>query len=336
MKKIKKYIFPFLFSALFWILYFVALFIINTFITDGGLAIFVFFLFVMIWCYVIVPIFSVRYIRLIREEKLKFLFAVYNPIVLTAVHVLPWIITNSLKWYFALILTVFMIWSTLWSILPLVIYLISLKKKAEAEENTAEVDALYVESNLQTSKNTRRVSLCFVLIYALNLVFSAEFFSTLLLQTPSLSFVLQLVPPALILAFLFSCNKSHFSKAWLLSLAFGTDTVYYIVSLISVIGSASLYASVYSQFVYTIMILRSALSIIAAALMFIGTLFDFKHIKLLKCGTLGVILTSLINLVIVITRLQGVPVLIRILTTLLFYIGIFILSTDKKVGGVSE
>ena len=85
--------------------------------------------------------------------------------------------------------------------------------------------------------------------------------------------------------------------------------------------------------------------LVAITFMFAGTLFDFKYINLLKYGALGYVILSFVIYVAEFINvggfayIQNVPdgispinfiALIRGLAQILFYIGIFILTVNKK------
>ena len=133
MKKVKKYIYPLIFSASFLISYisFVLLIITVIPVPDGSyapaaLAI----LFVLAWLMVALPIYCTRYRKIIINEKLKFLFSFYNSLIIIVSHMLPF------NWSGGEIIIIlhFVLWVLLWNIVPLIWRLIW-SKWEEKEQN---------------------------------------------------------------------------------------------------------------------------------------------------------------------------------------------------------
>ena len=79
MKKAKKYIYPFVFSIVFILFWIVVALTINATTSNegyGGLGLAILILFA--WLFIILPIYCIRYSKIILDEKLKFLFPFYN------------------------------------------------------------------------------------------------------------------------------------------------------------------------------------------------------------------------------------------------------------------
>ena len=132
MKKAKKYIYPFIFSIgfiVFWIA--VALIITATTSNEGygGLSLAVLILFA--WIIVVLPIYCVRYSRIIIDEKLRFLFAFYNAVVLSFMYLIPFNFEDE-TYIYCLIL---FIWISLWTCIPLFVRLNSTKKQDDNNSN---------------------------------------------------------------------------------------------------------------------------------------------------------------------------------------------------------
>ena len=87
MHKMKKYIYPVAFSAIFMILLQVLTVTVESVLDNGsyaGIAWIV--LFLGFWVFVAVPVYCAKYSKVIHEEKYKYLFAVYNSLVLPLLH----------------------------------------------------------------------------------------------------------------------------------------------------------------------------------------------------------------------------------------------------------
>ncbi len=154
--------------------------------------------------------------------------------------------------------------------------------------------------------------------------------------------IMPLIVPALVLVFLLSLNKEYKSKKWLFPVAFGVKAVNAFLNLC---GSFSTIGLIYLTPGYILMLLCSCLIFVCVVFMFIGTLFDFKHVGFIRYGALGCAVLNLAALIIDFISiggfkyLQSIPsgipavkltVLITNLAVVLFYVGIFVLTTDKK------
>jgi hypothetical protein len=87
MSKLKGFIYPFVFSIGFFVSYLILLIVINTLdFSEGYGGLGLFFLFVILWVLVAIPIYCFRYCKIIFREKLIFLFVLYNSIVVAFSH----------------------------------------------------------------------------------------------------------------------------------------------------------------------------------------------------------------------------------------------------------
>ncbi len=130
MKKIKKYVYPYIFSAIFLILYITLAFILTKVISfpngsyaPAALAV----LFTFVWILIVLPIYCVKYSKIIVNERLNFFFVIYNFLILAIIHVLPFNLQNEKR-----IVIDFLIWVSVWCVVPLVIRLIHRKRKEKA------------------------------------------------------------------------------------------------------------------------------------------------------------------------------------------------------------
>ena len=130
-KKVKKYIYPFVFSIGFFVFYIILGTIINTLDFEGygglGLAILILFA----WIFIVLPIYCVKYSKIIIDEKLRFLFPFYNAFILSFFYLIPFSLEDE-TYIYAFILFV---WVALWSFVPLVIRLNSTKKQDDNDSN---------------------------------------------------------------------------------------------------------------------------------------------------------------------------------------------------------
>ena len=122
MSKIKKFIYPFAFSVSFAIFYITLLVILSSVLGNGNYAGAAWaVVFVGIWALLIVPCYCNKYCKVIYEEKLKYLFAVYNCLVLCFFHLMFFNFDNN-TYIFGVI---FSIWVLYWTVSPLIFRLIS-------------------------------------------------------------------------------------------------------------------------------------------------------------------------------------------------------------------
>lgn len=87
MHKMKKYIYPLAFSAIFMILLQVLTVTVESVLDNGsyaGIAWIV--LFLGFWVFVAVPVYCAKYSKVVHKEKYKYLFVVYSSLVLPLLH----------------------------------------------------------------------------------------------------------------------------------------------------------------------------------------------------------------------------------------------------------
>ena len=203
-------------------------------------------------------------------------------------------------------------------------------------------------NNLFANKRKNTLAICFTSIYTLCLILTINFNKSLFLlnfRHALNSLILALIPlvtPVLVLVFLLTLKKEYRFKKWLFPIAFGMKFISNSISLILGIGSLRyLLTNPLQITMYSISVLMA----VAFGLMFVGTLFNFKYVKLLKIGAIAFVVLSLIFNVIEFISIggfayfQNVPqtvtpinfvVLIKLIAQSLFYIGIFMLTLENK------
>lgn len=203
-------------------------------------------------------------------------------------------------------------------------------------------------NNLFANKRKNTLAICFTSIYTLFLIltfnFNAAYFSLNFRYALNSLFIdlTSLITPVLVLIFLLTLKKEYRFKKWLFPIAFG---VTFARSLVSLISSFNTLKYAITTPLYLVIYLCSWLMLITLALMFVGTLFEFKYLNLLKFGALGYIVLSFTVQVIEFINVGGIayfqnipqgiaPInfvaLIKLVAQLLFYIGIFILTLKNK------
>ena len=133
MKKFKKYTYPFVFSICFFVTYIVLVIVLNIVLSSGDYAGLAYAgIALIIWILVITPVYCVKYSKIIQNEKLKFLFAVYNAFVIALCHIGPFLmpaISGSDVDILITIAVVLFSWVAILTIVPLVSQLISRKSE---------------------------------------------------------------------------------------------------------------------------------------------------------------------------------------------------------------
>ena len=123
MKKAKKYIYPLFFSIGFLVSWTALVEIINATSSGegyGSLGLGMLILFA--WLIIALPIYCIRYRKIIVNEKLKFLFSTYNSLLIIALHILPFNLQGETT-----IIVLFILWVLFWNFVPLISRLISRK-----------------------------------------------------------------------------------------------------------------------------------------------------------------------------------------------------------------
>ena len=131
-KKIKKYIYPFIFSIVFIVFWIAVGLTINATTSNegyGGLGLAILILFA--WLIVVLPIYCIRYSKIIMDEKLRFLFPFYNAFVLSFFYLLPFNFEDETYIYCFILF----VWVALWTFIPLLVRLNFTKKQDENNLN---------------------------------------------------------------------------------------------------------------------------------------------------------------------------------------------------------
>lgn len=198
-------------------------------------------------------------------------------------------------------------------------------------------------------KNTRKnmVAVIFTAFYTLMLVLNIDFRLIYLQNFRYLInfFIIDILPlftPVLCFLFLFSLKNEYKFKKCLFPVAFGIMAIRILLALC---GSFSTLGIVPLTLAHTVVLMLSCLIFVSSVFIFIGTLFDFKYISFIKYGAIA---SAVLNFATLMSDfisvggfryLQSVPEgftsvnLIPLITSLacsLFYMGIFVLFTDKK------
>ena len=203
----------------------------------------------------------------------------------------------------------------------------------------------YVFSN----KKKNIFAICFSVLYIVMLILKIDFqvslFQNLRYTINSLFvYLTPMIVPVFILTLIFTYKKDYKFKTWLLPIALGVNLILSVLTQISNIPNMKLIISLYGL-KHLPLLLCSFAMCIAIALMFLGTLFNLKYIKLLKYGALGYAVLCLCSTIIDflnvggLAYIQSVPAeysainvvaLVRLVSCALFYVGIFILTTNKE------
>ena len=135
MEKMKKFLYPFVFSAAFLILYGVLALLLTTVFSfpNGSYAPAAWIaLFALAWVLLALPIFCIRYSKIVVDEKLRFLFSAYNALLIIVAHLLPFNWQGETA-----ILVFFMLWGVFWTFSPLLVRLLFRRLKDEKHQELA-------------------------------------------------------------------------------------------------------------------------------------------------------------------------------------------------------
>ena len=200
-----------------------------------------------------------------------------------------------------------------------------------------------------SNKKKNIFAICFSLFYIVTLTLKIDFrvslFQNFRYTINSLFvYLTPMIVPVFILILIFTYKKDYKFKTLLLPIALGLNLILSINTLIFSIPNMQLIISFYGLKQLPIYVC-SFLMLIAIALMFLGTLFNFKNTNLLKYGALSYavlcLCSSIIDFINVggFAYIQSVPdeysainivALAQLVSCVLFYIGIFFLTTNKK------
>lgn len=126
MKKTKIYLYPFIFSAVFIAIWITIGMIYNA-IDNLALALLIQLVFFFVWVIVALPIYCIRYSKIIINEKSKFALSIYNSLLIMMTHILPLNLgeTTGFK--------LFILWVLFWSLTPLILQLNKSKNQNDNE-----------------------------------------------------------------------------------------------------------------------------------------------------------------------------------------------------------
>ncbi len=211
-------------------------------------------------------------------------------------------------------------------------------------------------NNILNNKRKNIIAICFTAFYLIMLLLDShidfDYFINVrfVINSILIGEILPLITPVFVLIFLFSANKEYKCKKWLLPIAFLVTLISQFFALYPVIYNFDLIVSAPQ---YAIGVLCSCIMFIAKIFTFIGTLFNFKYLKFLKYGALGCALITFVSIIIeVINNIENyiflqllnnsygidsvlfdyfnLTLFIKMISCILFYIGIFILTNTKK------
>lgn len=200
-----------------------------------------------------------------------------------------------------------------------------------------------------SNKKKNILAICFSVLYIVTLILKIDFrvslFQNLRYTINSLFvYLTPMIVPAFILTLIFTYEKDYKFKTWLLPIAFCVNLILSVLTQISNIPSMQLIVNLYGL-KYIPSFLCSFSMCVAIVLMFLGTLFNLRYIKLLKYGALAYAILCLCSTIIEflnvggIAYIQSVPAeysainivaLGQLVSCALFYVGIFILTTNKE------
>ena len=94
MKKAKKYIYPFIFSICFFVTFIILMSVLEIVLPSGDYAGLAYaFIALLIWIFIVMPVYCFKYCKFICEEKHKFLYGFYNSLVISLCLTGPFLIS---------------------------------------------------------------------------------------------------------------------------------------------------------------------------------------------------------------------------------------------------
>ena len=300
----KKFISPIIFSISFLVLWQLTLVTIEVALPRGdygGLGIVMLVLFV--WLIFVLPIYCIRYSKTIMEEKFRFLFAAYNSILIFS-HMIPFSLDD--EW---MIIIPFVLWVLIWNFAFLLARILVAKR---AKRIPAEQDVYYINALLQNKKKNIIVA-CFTSVYVLVLLsdMAYSFFSS----------VISLISAICVLVLLITAGKTYWLKKHLLTIAMSAELLYVLFLFINTYKNLR-------GFIYLCFMLVVDIALV------VGTICNFKFIKLLRYGALCRCATIVLNIVSTVFEMIkkeyfSFELILLPLLSAAFFIGIFILATNK-------
>ncbi len=330
MKKIIKYLLPFAFIA-FSLFYLIASLIIINVVFSGDMSALLFlFISVILLLAIITPVYCAYYSRIIQGERLKVLFAFYNTLILAFPCVPLALLVPDARGY----CMAFLVWVLFWSLL----FPIPKTKSADNQElptSNSTTPHFLLQS---TIKNI--IAICFTIFYMISLAKGSLVWQMYRISD-FLMFTLPLFSAFVILLFLISKRFNFELKKWLLPLALACELINRII--LNFYGLLTIKMQIKYNAMYPVTFIFSCIATILIAVMLIGTLFDYKYIKLFRYGTLAYIILSvglfIFNLIngnfyhqidangtLAINPVRVTESLLQ----MLYFVGIFLLSTNKR------
>ena len=195
--------------------------------------------------------------------------------------------------------------------------------------------------HLFRNRKKNALAACFSLFYLVMLIWKIDLvgspFQSLRYTFHMLCiYILPLVTPLLTFACLLVPHKNPLLKKRLLTVALGVAVATSLPTLLSMLPNVGLLVA---QPKTCLLLLSSFFLFAATIFMFIGTLVPAKHIRLLKYGALSYAILNFIRIILDFIAAGGFAylkaagaqaVLVQSLCCTLFYLGIFILTTNKR------
>ena len=325
MKKLKKFLYPVMFVAGFFVWDFITALAINIIDTirsfEGYGALGVFLAALLAYVLLGLPLYCVRYSRIIIDEKLNLLFAGYNFVVLETACLITVNGLEEAKLPLSL-------WILFWSVVPFLLRMASKKRKADPTKSELPPKTAFLFQN----KTKHIVAICFVSLYVIMLLrepLVLQFF-----ELPSFMYgTLPAISAVFLLVFLLTKGKNYILKDYMLSIVLAGEAVSKVFSDCFSLNSFSFMLKIDPLYPATML---SCLITIMVILMLVGTLFDFKYIKLLKIGSLSCVVLCGARLVLELVDMlffaewMNLYYPVFFLTRTLYFAGIYVLTTNER------
>lgn len=126
MNKFEKCFYPFAFLGCFTLIYMILVYILDA-VNMGFESVAWVALFSFGWILFVLPLYCIKYSKVIQCEKDKFLFVAFNSFVITLFYMLPFFEEDETYIYGFILFS----WITIWTVIPLMLRSISAKKQGD-------------------------------------------------------------------------------------------------------------------------------------------------------------------------------------------------------------
>ena len=294
----------------------------------------------IVWGVIIVPVYSFKYSKIVKNEKSRLSYAFYNTFVMSGIVIWVAILTiEDISLTFGYCLVIFL-WILFWNILTM-----KLQPETDDDENELVKEKISLRSLsksiipiLEQIDIKNKIAICLMLPYLISLVktiTSWELHSIYSVLTSTLP----MFSAFSFVVYLFIENRDYSLRKWLIPFGVAGELIGSAASFF--VGLGTIEWSLQNYNLYFVNIIFSCLIIIVLAVMLMGAIFDFKYKNLFKYSALACGIISVILLIFNLINVGGVayykmgeygergmffPVVITSMKQILYFAGINIVA----------